>query len=353
MENTFKPVRVPIDFPVKYLLSRGFAFLFFYPLPLMGIALMGLPDGVLLAVTIIWVISVFVVAAIPIYYDAVLFSEGVQIRMFGKVIQQIPVSGFKLLCGVGDDGSQNLCLSTWDLEELALRREEILQKGVFSRQDLPFRKQRVGWRERFVKEYLMKPKWSIRKLHTGTPILWLPFDPVLVIYLRRLYPQLPYLDLRSDLTGRMSMQPADQIPFYTERYRVDAEGLHVFRGWNKQELRCFPAAEIKTIFRVDRFVSGSKVEPSYGRYLVVSQLSVEELAARGRQKGSHKWKGKLIDCLPEAREMYAAEFYFSIFFSWNWRKATECHIRYTAEAENLLRQLYPHAQWVDYSNKWL
>lgn len=354
MEKELKQVRIPLDFQTKFIRIWLVSFMSAILLALWGALLLNLPDGALLVIIVIWLLMLIVAVVVSAgCYDIVAVPEGIQIRMFGREIQQIPVSCIKLICGVGDDGSQNLCLSIWGVEELALRREEILRKGYFSRQDLPFRKQREGWRERFAREYLLKPKWSILNLHTNTPILWLPFDPVVVIYLRRLYPQLPYVDLRSNLTGRMHAQLPDQIPFYFERYRADEEGLHIYRDRNRLEIRCIPAAQIKTIVRVDRFTAGSKVEPSYGIYLVVSQLSVEGLAARGRQKGRHKWKGKLIDCLPETQEMYAAEFHFSWFFSWNWEKSTDCHVKYTPETEALLRKLYPHAQWVDYSKKWL
>jgi len=352
MEKELKPARIPIDFSARFLNMRMLGIMSILLIALFAILLLGLPDHSLLIITWVWILAVVAVTVIPLCYDVVAFPEGIQIRMFGKVLQQIPVSDFKLLCGVENDRSYSLCLSVWNLEELALRREEILQKGHFSRQDLPFRKQRAGWQERFAKEYLLKPKWSIRKLHTGTPLLWLRFDPVVITYLRRLYPQLPYLDLRSDLTAQMSMQPPDQIPFYTERYRADAEGLHIFKNWNKQELRCFPASQIKTIFRMDRFTAGSKVEPPYGIYLVVSELSLAELAEKGKRKGWQKWKRLIIDQLPEAEQMYAVEFHFSGLFVWNRKTASDVHIMYTPENEALLRRLYPHAQWVDYSKEW-
>ena len=103
---------------------------------------------------------------------------------------------------------------------------------------------------------------------------------------------------------------------------------------------------------MDRFVPISKTEPVYGVYLVASELSLQTLAERGKRKYRQQWKHDIIDQLPEAEEMYAAEFYFSSMFTWDWKTATECPIKYTPEAETQLRQLYPHAQWVDYSKEW-
>lgn len=349
MDVPMKPVRIPSNFTNKYLQIRLFRFLVIWFAIVFTILLLHPSDKILLVFIGFWIFSLCAASFYPIYFDIVLFPEGVQVRVLGKVIRQIPVSEFKLLCAVRDDRGQSLCLSKWTVEELAMRREEILRKGYFSRQDLPFMKRKPDWQEHFAKEYLLHPK----RLPRGFSILWLPVDPVVAIYLRRLYPQLPYLDVRSNLAGRMYPQSPDQIPFYFERYRADEEGMHILRGRDRLEIRCIPADKIKTIVRVDRFTEGTTIEPSYGIYLVVSELSLAELAEKGKQKGWSKWKRRIIEQLPEAEEMYAAEFHFSGLFTWNWKTSPNCHIRYTPEAENLLRQLYPHAQWVDYSNKWL
>ena len=84
----------------------------------------------------------------------------------------------------------------------------------------------------------------------------------------------------------------------------------------------------------------------------MSELSVAELAERGKRKGRQKWKKQLIAQLPEAEELYAAEFHFSGLPTWNPRTSTDCHMEYTLQTEALLRRLYPHAQWIDYSAKW-
>ena len=223
-----------------------------------------------------------------------------------------------------------------------------MQKGIFSRQDLPFLKQKPHWQERLAKECLLRPKG----LPLRSPVLWIPFDPVTVIFLRQLYPQLPYVDLRSRMLGKISLQPPDQIPFGVERFRIDEEGIHILTELRKTEVRCFRAEQIKTILRVDKFAGMSRTEPTYSNYLVISELSMEDLAAKNRRKAGGRWKKRIIDQLPEAEEMYAAEFYFSGLWVWNSKTATGVPLNYTPETETLLRTLYPHAQWVDYSDKW-
>lgn len=348
MDTPMKPVRIPNELTSKYAYTWIFVVYLTCFMVGMFIAALQLPDYLVVVSVILLILSFLAILCYPLAFDKIVFPEGVQVRRLGRVIQQLSISDFKMLCAVGNDREQYLCLSVWNVEELAERREKILQRGHFTRQDLPFMKKNPDWQERFAREYLLNPKEMLR----NSPILWLTFDPVVVVYLRRLYPQLPYVDLRNRMMGRATVMPSNQIPLTGGYYRMDEEGIHILGELGKRELRCIPAERIKTILRVDRFVSVSKSEPVYGCYLVASELHLEELAYRGKRKGGQKWKRKIIDELPEAEEMYAAEFHFSGLFTWNWRTATDCHISYTPEKEILLRQLYPHAQWVDYSKQW-
>ena len=353
METNLKPIRVPMQLPHKYYSVFGFGLLLLvWTLPAYGMVALNPPERVLLAFIIVWVLVLFAILFMPLYYDLVFFPEGIQVRFLGRVIQQIPVSELKLMCVAGNDGVRDLCVSAWDVEELARRREEKLLKGYFTRHDVPFSKRQPGWQARFANEYLLKPSGSVLNFHTRSPILWMSFDPVVAIYLRRLYPQLPYVQLCSNRRVPLFMDPGDRIPYYTERFRIDEKGVHILGDFSKEERRLFPAERIQTIFRVDRFVQDSRAEPAYASYLVVSELSLEELALRGKQKRWNQWKKQLIAQLPEAEEMYAAEFHFSVLFLWNWRKSTECHFWNTPETEAKLRQYFPHARWVDYSEQW-
>jgi hypothetical protein len=317
------------------------------------VTVFALPDGVLLAITFFWTVCLFAVMALPALYSMVLFPEGVQIRFCNQVIRQIPASELKLICGVGEFRTHFLCLSPWSIEELAQRREERMKKGVFTKHDLPFVKRSPEGERRLAKEYLLKGVWRLPKFRTETAVLRMPFDPVVAIYLRRMYPQLPYVDLRSGGANPFSMYPANQIPLTNQQYRLDEAGVHILDASGKIEHKCLDFRQIKTILRVDRFVNMSNVEPGHGSYLVVSQKSIPELAEHGKKTRWHKWKKQMIEQMPEAEEMYATEFHFSSFFIWNWRTTTDCHFAHTPELEQQLRNLCPHARWVDYSQKWL
>ena len=348
MENTMKPARLPYELTSKYMLKRIIMLYVGGTAIVLLLSMLPLSDKAILPIVGLWFFAFFCLLGHPLYFDRVVFPEGIQVRLFGRGIRQIPVSDLKILCAVGSDREQYLCLSGWDLEELAQKREQVLQRGTFTRQDLKFLKEKTGWKEHFAKEYLLHPRKTSRKL----PVLWFPFDPVVAIFMRRMYPNLPYVDPRNPMMGRLAMQKPDQIPFSGDRFWLDEEGIHIRGELSNTERRWFRADRIRTILRVDRFVSLSKTEPAYGCYLLVSELSLDELAARGRGKRRQQWKRRIIDQLPEAEEMYAAEFYFSSYFTWNRSTATECPIKYTPEAEAMLRKICPHARWVDYSKKW-
>ena len=353
METNLKPIRIPMQLPHKYdSVLRVWLLMLVWSLPAFGVVALNPPEWVLIVFLIVWILCLFAVSLVPFYYDLVFFPEGIQVRFLGRVIQQIPVSELKLMCVAGNDGVRDLCVSAWDVEELAQRREEKLLKGYFTRHDVPFSKKQPGWQARFANEYLLKPSGSILNFHTRSPILWMSFDPVVAIYLRRLYPQLPYVQLCSNRRVPLFMDPGDQIPYYTERFRIDEKGVHILGDFSKEERRLFPAERIQTIFRLDRFVQDSRSEQTFSSYLVVSELSLEELALRGKQKRWNRWKKQLIAQLPEAEEMYAVEFHFSVLFLWNWRKSTECHFWNTPETEAKLRQYFTHSRWVDYSEQW-
>ena len=355
MDNTHKPVRIPISIPTtrtySYTLKLLFAGLLFVYANIWIAAWLGIPENITIALLLITVAAFLVMLFIPFCYAIEVCSEEIQICLLGNVIQKIPFSAFKLLCAVGNDRTQDLCLSTWGVEELVHHQEEVLRKGMFSRHDLPFRKRNAGWQEQFVKEYLMKPKWNLLKLHTHTPILWISFEPVTVIYLRQLFPQIPYLDLRDTFAERSAPVYPDGMPFSDKQFhhKIDAQGLYLLKG--EQTLRSFSKEEIKTILRLDRFTSYSKLEPNHGKYLAISELCANELAALGREKVRPHWKCRLIDLLPQAQEIYAIE-YCARSIPWNPRKDEYCILDYTEKKAQQLRQLFPDVRWIDISNQW-
>ena len=106
-----KPVRIPKKLTSKKLLVRIFALYLVGFVLFMILTALPLPNSVIALFGGFWFFSFFAVLCTPLYCDRILFPEGVQVRVFGKVLGQLPAAEMKLLCAVGDDREQYLCLN--------------------------------------------------------------------------------------------------------------------------------------------------------------------------------------------------------------------------------------------------
>ena len=78
MENTMKPIRVPIQLPHKYYGIVWFwSLLVVWSLPAYGMIALNPPERVLIAFMIVWVLVLFATSFMPLFYDLVFFPEGV------------------------------------------------------------------------------------------------------------------------------------------------------------------------------------------------------------------------------------------------------------------------------------
>ena len=314
---------------------------------------LGLPDIIILILTFGWLVLLLAASLFSFCYNAVLFPEGIQIRLFGRMIRQIPISCFKTIYVAGDDFAQDLCLSTWTTEELAQKREAVLRKRFFAKQDLPFLKRKPNWEKQLAREYLWNPSEPVLKMRNAPSLLWLYFHPVTVMYLRQLYPQLSFVNLQTNASERMYPTYPDSLPgwYISDRFRLDEEGLHILK--QKREVACIPANEIKTILRASRYGSHFLRDYERGHYLFVSVKTLEELAALGEMSGRGTSRNKMISQLPHSQQWYAAQYCLRKMMEWNTKSGQLCALFDIPQTETQLRRLYPHAQWVDYSKEWL
>ena len=87
-----------------------------------------------------------------------LVPEGIALSLLGYTFRAYPAEDLKLACLV-DKGPYRetymfLCISCYDLQELALLRQQRLQKNPYTRTNLPFRQRKGGWQRTFAGEYL-------------------------------------------------------------------------------------------------------------------------------------------------------------------------------------------------------
>lgn len=358
MDKEKQPGKIPLYLPegkigIFVFSCLGIAWLLAMSLALLG-SLAGLSDTAMAVIVILLVLCIYgalgMVIAMPLYCYMSAGEGNIEIFLFGRMIRQIPASQIKLICAVGNEMSHNLCISTLTVEALARRREEKLEKGVFSRQDLPFRKRRAGWQERFAKEYLLKPKWRDCRVRTEDPIIWLNIDIVSILYLRNRYPYVPYLNLtESSNSQNCPGEPDLLLESFNSRVALDSDGMHILK--RKQEVRLVPAEEIKAIFRIDSFYSRGRYTSLNISYLIVSTLPVEEVARQVEKVWIKKWRKPLIAALPQAQEV-GATVYLEQAILYGSVKGKLYPMYYTRSNEQKLRQSFPNAQWVDISPLW-
>lgn len=358
MDKEKQPGKIPLYLPEGKINILVFSWFGIACLLAMSLALLGdlmkLSDN---AVGVIMFLIVFgllgalgMMVAMPLYCYMSAGEQNIEIFLFGRMIRQIPASQIKLICAVGNEMRHNLCVSTLEVEELARRREEALKKGVFTKDELPFRKRRAGWQERFAKEYLLKPKWRDCRVRTEDPIIWLNIDIVSILYLRNRYPYVPYLNLTEGSNFQYCPgEPDLLLESFNSRVVLDSEGMHVLK--RKQEVRLVPAEEIKAVFRIDSFYSRGRYTTLCISYLVVSTLPVEEVARRIENVRIKKWRKPLIAALPQAQEVGASA-YLEQAILYGSVKGKMYPMYYTRNNERKLRQSFPNAQWVDVSDLW-
>ena len=128
-----------------------------------------------------------------------LVPQGIAVTLFDKTVRQYPVERIGAFFGVEwwEKGwGRMLGISLHTPEELTALRERQLQKGLFTRDELKFRKRREDWQCVFRMEYLLKRA----KLHHLTgwkrDILWMNLNPDTVALLRTIYPEVPWEYLR-------------------------------------------------------------------------------------------------------------------------------------------------------------
>lgn len=122
-------------------------------------------------------------------------QEAVTLSAFGRQLRRIPVQA---LCGfyavqirIKGGFTWHLGISDLDIPALAQLRECQMEKGLFSRHDLPFMKRKGDWKTSFAKAYLLRSAHSSRDLGFFGKIIWMEYSGEMLALLRHLYPDIP------------------------------------------------------------------------------------------------------------------------------------------------------------------
>ncbi len=330
-----------------------------------------------------------------------LSPEGVRVCRLGKLKLVIPADRLNIyLAGVQTGNRMGIYLCPYTIEELAAFREAKLQKGAITRGELVFRKRVAEWQSVFANEYMKRWAVNIFRDPVGKGVVALGYTPEMEFALKRCFPQIACQQLvdlppqQIQLPGKPEVEqfgrkggessvwvlvvimavillpwfavfPAVEwgLPLWpavggtflvvlvlgillcpkSQVFRPTPEGIHL----EGKKPRLIPAESIRTIARV-----GIRYRFWISYYLVVTELTVEELAQRQAKKLRHHAAGRrmleLYAQTPDGKETLARR-YCSRRVLWRGNTDPELLVAvYTPEREKLLRELYPHAQWLDW-----
>ena len=373
-------------------IAVGGVFELFWGAPILG--LLNLPFGAVFAV-----LGIYLVRRAGTM--VVLNREEVRLYRFGRLRLRIPADQLNLYsCGDTSRNRYCLCLSPYTLEKLASFREAEIEKSVLSRNELVFRKRSAKWQSIFAREYILR--WTARGLRDPVKksLIELDCTQEMESVLQRFFPMMPCRQLGT-LTPRVFQTFCRQekerlggwesdcsawvlaivlaavlLPWLAvfpaikwglppwpvvggtflvvlfagfllcpknQVFRPTPEGIRL----EGRKPRLIPGENIRTIAKID-------IAERYGfsYRLVLTELTVEELARRQTQYLCRSASGRrtmgLYAQIPNGAETLARR-YCSRRILWHGGTDQELLVAaYTPEREKLLRELYPHAQWLDW-----
>lgn len=334
-----------------------------------------------------------------------LVPQGIAVTLWGRTLVRYPIEEIGMFFAVEwwEKGwVRVLGVSTHTPEEITQIREIQLQKGIFTRDELKFRKRVPDWQQIFRQEYLLKRGKSAWLMPWKQDILWLGLTPDNLAILRHFYPEVSweYLCRKEDRIGnvldwkdkettvfsraRNSTPQTEKIilaclgilimPFFllalfaggvptlcimlcefgailgilfcfgqgdSDMFYLSAAGIRIMRG--KQEHAAMFAADIRTIIKCE---GNSALGEIGGLSMMVSTASPEELIKRAVAAGENAGSAVMTE-IPgwEQRALFR-------FCARLGRKAraknSDCQmLSWNLQREETLRRLYPDAEWID------
>ena len=288
---------------------------------------------------------VFYFGTIPLLFHKVqLAKDHIRLSWCGILLKEIPADSLKLLCTVGDERWDQLCLTCHIPEELASMEEVELGKHFLTKHDVPFLKRKANYQEDFARRHLLRLNKKLLQWKRKENTLFLPMDPIVLQQLRELYPSLPYKNytICKKFTNNRywSSKYAPYFRPFITLYRSEfTEDSVVFRS-DKKIKRTVPLSSVRSIIRVDIFMDHNRQYTHHTPVLFLSELALEELAEKSTL--SHK-----------SPRLRAYKFAHTQVKHWRISTPRCCNLHCTEEAVSQLQVKCPHAQWLDLSDTWL
>lgn len=334
-----------------------------------------------------------------------LVPQGIAVTLWGRTLARYPIEEIGMFFAVEwwEKGwVRVLGVSTRTPEEITRIREMQLKKGIFTRDELKFRKHVPDWQQTFRQEYLLKRARLAWATLWKQDILWLGLTPDNLAMLRHFYPEVSweYLRRKEDRIGnvldwkdkettvfsraRNSTPQTEKIilaclgilivPFFllamfaggvptlcimlcefgailgillclgqgdSDMFYLSAAGIRIMRG--KQEHATMFAADIRTIIKSE---GNSALGEIRGLSIMVSTASPEELIKRAMAAVENTDSAVMTE-IPGWEQR--ALFRFCTRLGRKGRaKNSDCQMLcWNLQREETLRRLYPDAEWID------
>ena len=288
------------------------------------------------------IFSLWVLHLSSAFYKVTLTKDTLVLSWMHIPLCKMPIDKLCLLCAVGNEREDALCLTTRTVEDMAQLEEKHLLCNYFTKYDVPLIKKKADWQDALAKKYLMRLWRYPFRIFRDQTTLFMPMDTVVQHQIRKLYPQLPYKNYTC-ITGKQASLYYDKskVPCLArplEDFSVDVQEDAIVLYTKKEEKRRYLLRDVKTIVRVDIFWPSNKYFPHHCPLLFLSVHSLldatQEGAAEERLFQVYQTATK------EARR-------------WTVKKDDCCNLPYTPEIVSRLRAMCPDAQWIDISEGWL
>lgn len=354
MKQSAKTVRIPMGYPSMRRLMWDAIGTMLSPLAIASLILLlsrfvSVPEWIEIWIWAIPAAGLLIGWFLPLACFVHLTEESVRLTCLGIAICTIPWTDVRLICGVGTESDQCLCLSRLGAEETATLREEKLRKSVITKDEAVFLKRAPDWQNRFVRDYLNNCRSRPYAYLRDKNRIWIAYDPNTLLACRALCPHGAYRNLlvRSPIPAageQPDLVVTLQLQKYEYRFRFADDGVHVIHG--KQEDWVMKADEIRTVACVHRFTADSKYTRNHTVCLVAATLTVGQLAAAER---AHLRGGRrdLMALLHDREELLAATRCLRETARWRRTHRDFCPVYDTPKNRAALRDLCPNARWID------
>lgn len=299
------------------------------------------------------VLAILVANGLASFFTVSLDETGVCLYWFRIRIRQIPADRLRLFCAVGNVKEDVLCLTSRCIADMALREEKKLLHSSFTKDEVFFIKKKPNWQEVLARRYLNGLRRSLWGIFKDREVIFLEMQPDLQQLIGALYPQLPYRNYTEVRSACPRYEPSKNAVFsfsvYTERCYADIQedGIHI--STKKKPVFQIAARHIKAVVRVDVFRPYWRYYPHHIPLLLVSSLSVDELAANAPQQRY----GEHTAAFPSCRTLRAYACAARTALRWKIKDQDFCLLPCTRTNMTLLRAHYPDAEWIDLSDGWL